>query len=45
MAKITFINESHKRVHEEIINAGLLMRRPIMLTANQFEDTYTVSLG
>lgn len=45
MAQIEYINGSHKRIIEAIISENKGIRKPIMLTANQHDKLYTVSLG
>lgn len=41
----TYINETHKAIINAIENAGLQIKKPIMLTANQLEDSYAVTMG
>lgn len=45
MAQIEYINGSHKRIIEAIMSENKCLRKPIMLTANQYDKVYTVSLG
>lgn len=42
---IKYVNETHKTIINAILQSGLPFRKPIMLTANQFEKEYTMSLG
>lgn len=42
---IKYVNETHKTIINAILQSGLPFRKPIMLTANQFENEYTMSLG
>lgn len=45
MKQPTYVNHSHQVVMEALQKAGAVMRSPIMLTANQFEDEWCVSTG
>lgn len=45
MKEQAYVNETHKVVMEALKSAGAVMRSPIMLTANQYEDEYCVSTG
>ena len=42
---IKYVNETHKTIINAILQSGWPVKKPIMLTANQFEKEYTVSLG
>ena len=45
MKQSTYANHSHQVVMEALQKAGAVMRSPIMLTANQFENEWYVSTG
>jgi hypothetical protein len=45
MKEITFKNQSHKILIEAIKNNGLKLSAPIMITANQFDKEWSISLG
>lgn len=45
MKEITFKNQSHKTLIEAIKNNGLKLSKPIMITANQFDKEWSISLG
>lgn len=42
---IKYVNETHKAIIEALVNAGASIKRPIMLTADQFDKEYTISCG
>lgn len=42
---IKYVNESHKAIINALLNGKACIKKPIMLTADQFEDKYTISCG
>lgn len=43
MKQNEYQNESHRVIMEALHNAGVPVKNPIMLTANQYEKEYSVS--
>jgi len=45
MNKVEYTNHSHQVIMEALQQAGVKVKNPIMLTANQYEKEYCVSCG
>lgn len=44
-SEIKFVNPSHETVMSAIINAGLEIKHPVMLTKTQNQDRWNVSMA
>lgn len=42
---IKYVNETHKAIINALIAANANIKKPIMLTADQFDKEYTISCG